>query len=85
MRKLSHLSRSALLLIFLFGLDKVLAFARLYIVSQTFTLPLQDAFNAANNLPDLLFALISGGAFSMAFIPLLRETLTLRGVSALEG
>lgn len=82
MPRFSHLTRSALLLIVLFGLDKVLAFARLYIVSQNFTLPLQDAFNAANNLPDLLFALISGGAFAMAFIPLLRETLTVRGHAA---
>ncbi len=79
MKKLSHLTRSALLLFFLFGLDKVLAFGRLFIVSRTFSLPLQDSFNAANNLPDLLFALISGGAFSMAFIPLLRQYLTLRG------
>ncbi len=75
----TSLSRSVLLLIVLFGLDKVLAFGRLFIVSQTFSLPLQDSFNAANNLPDLLFALISGGAFAMAFIPLLRETITLRG------
>lgn len=79
MNKLSHLTRASLLLFFLFGLDKALAFGRLFIVSRTFSLPLQDAFNAANNLPDLLFALISGGAFSMAFIPLLRQTLTLRG------
>lgn len=82
MLKLSHLSRSALLLIVFFGLDKVLAFGRLYIVSQTFTLPLQDAFNAANNLPDMLFALISGGAFAMAFIPLLRTTIMLKGGDA---
>ncbi|MCS6993309.1 MAG: MATE family efflux transporter [Anaerolineales bacterium] len=79
MNKLSLLTRASLLLFFLFGLDKALAFGRLFIVSRTFSLPFQDAFNAANNLPDLLFALISGGAFSMAFIPLLRQTLTLRG------
>ncbi len=79
MKKLSHLARTSLLLFFMFGLDKVLAFGRLFIVSRTFSLPLQDAFNSANNLPDLLFALISGGAFSMAFIPLLRQAITLRG------
>jgi putative peptidoglycan lipid II flippase len=79
MKKLSHLTRTSLLLFFMFGLDKVLAFGRLFIVSRTFSLPLQDAFNSANNLPDLLFALISGGAFSMAFIPLLRQSITLRG------
>ncbi len=79
MKKLSHLTRTSLLLFFMFGLDKILAFGRLFIVSRTFSLPLQDAFNSANNLPDLLFALISGGAFSMAFIPLLRQSITLRG------
>ncbi|PWH17432.1 MAG: hypothetical protein DDG60_02260 [Anaerolineae bacterium] len=82
MNKLSHLARTSLLLFFLFGLDKALAFGRLFIVSRTFSLPLQDAFNSANNLPDLLFALISGGAFSMAFIPLLRQSITLRGREA---
>ncbi|MCX8025470.1 MAG: murein biosynthesis integral membrane protein MurJ, partial [Thermanaerothrix sp.] len=38
-----------------------------------------DAFNVANNVPDLLFALISGGALAMAFIPVLTETLTQHG------
>jgi putative peptidoglycan lipid II flippase len=42
-----------------------------------------DAFNAANNLPDLLFALISGGALAMAFIPILSQTLTIKGREAL--
>ncbi len=82
MKKFSHLTRTSLLLFFMFGLDKVLAFGRLFIVSRAFSLPLQDAFNSANNLPDLLFALISGGAFSMAFIPLLRQSITLRGREA---
>jgi peptidoglycan biosynthesis protein MviN/MurJ (putative lipid II flippase) len=36
-----------------------------------------DTFNAANNLPDVLFALISGGALAMAFIPLMSDYLTL--------
>lgn len=41
-----------------------------------------DTFNAANNLPDVLFALISGGALAMAFIPLMTEYLTTKGRSA---
>lgn len=41
-----------------------------------------DAFNAANNLPDLLFALISGGALAIAFIPVLSETLDREGRQA---
>ena len=38
-----------------------------------------DAFNVANNVPDLLFALISGGALAMAFIPVLTEVLSKSG------
>jgi putative peptidoglycan lipid II flippase len=43
---------------------------------------LLDTFNAANNLPDVLFALISGGALAMAFIPLLTEYLTTKDRAA---
>ncbi len=38
-----------------------------------------DAFHAANNYPDMLFILISGGALAMAFIPVLTEVLTKKG------
>ena len=79
MKKLSFLARTSLLIGFFFGLDKVLAFARFILISRKFTLPLQDSFNAANNLPDLLFALISGGALAMAFVPVLSQVITLRG------
>ncbi len=66
-----------------FALDKVLAFARSIIIARQFRLSVElDAFNIANNLPDLLFALISGGALAMAFIPLLTEYLTLKGRQA---
>ena len=41
-----------------------------------------DTFNAANNLPDLIFALISGGAIAMAFIPLMSEYFTTKGRAA---
>ena len=84
MSKLSFLARTSLLVGFLFLLDKILAFARAALSLDRFGLTHQfDAFNAANNLPDLLFALISGGAIAMAFIPVLSETLTLDGRSAL--
>ena len=36
-------------------------------------------FNAANNLPDLIFGLISGGALAIAFIPVLTEYLEEKG------
>jgi len=41
-----------------------------------------DAFNAANNLPDMLFVLISGGALAMAFIPVLTGVITKEGREA---
>lgn len=83
MKKLSHLTRTSLLLGLFFLFDKILAFGRSIIIARQFRLsPELDAFNVANNLPDLLFALISGGALAMAFIPLLIEYMTTRGRAA---
>jgi putative peptidoglycan lipid II flippase len=80
MKKLTFLTRTSFLLFFLFGLDKILAFFRSMIVTRQFQLSAQfDAFNSANNLPDLLYALISGGTLAMALIPVLSETLTANG------
>ena len=80
MKRLSQLSRTSLLLFLLFGLDKILAFLRSMIVTRQFKLSAAfDAFNSANNLPDLLYALISGGTLAMALIPVLSETLTTSG------
>ncbi len=78
--QLSRLTRITLLLAVFFGIDKIVAFARIIIVARQFGLSSElDAFNVANNLPDLLFALISGGALAMAFIPVLTEMLTKQG------
>ncbi|HLO29734.1 MAG TPA: lipid II flippase MurJ [Anaerolineales bacterium] len=84
MNKLSFLARTSLLIAFFFLIDKVLAFVRVGIISRQFadSIQLLDTFNAANNLPDVLFALISGGALAMAFIPLMSEYLTTRGRAA---
>jgi len=83
LKKLSFLGRTSLLVGFFFGLDKALAFVRSILIARQFRLSMElDAFNIANNLPDLLFALISGGALAMAFIPILTETLTLHGRAA---
>jgi putative peptidoglycan lipid II flippase len=84
MNKLSFLARTSLLIAFFFLIDKVLAFVRVGIISRQFadTVGLLDTFNAANNLPDVLFALISGGALAMAFIPLMSEYLTTQGRAA---
>ena len=66
-----------------FALDKVVALGRQVIVARHFGLdPALDAYNTANNLPDLLFALISGGALAMAFIPVLTGTLQREGRAA---
>lgn len=65
MSKLSRLTRNSLIVAFFFLIDKVLAFVRTGIVSRQYSdsVHLLDTFNAANNLPDVLFALISGGAW----------------------
>lgn len=84
MKKLSFLARTSILIAFLFLLDKFLALGRAALNLDRFGLTAEfDAFNAANNLPDLLFALISGGALAMAFIPILSQTLTTKGRDAL--
>lgn len=80
MKNTSRLTRISLLLFVFFGLDKVLAVIRTIIIGRQFGLSAElDVFNAANNLPDLLFALISGGALAIAFIPILSETLVKKG------
>jgi putative peptidoglycan lipid II flippase len=70
------------MLAFFIALDKGLAFLRQVIIARQFGLSGQlDAFNVANNMPDLLFALISGGALAVAFIPVLSEVLSNEGRS----
>jgi len=84
MKKLSFLARTSILIAFFFFIDKILAFVRVGIISRRYadSIQLLDTFNAANNLPDVLFALISGGALAMAFIPLMSEYLTTKGRAA---
>ena len=65
---------------FFFLVDKILAILRQVIIARQFGLSSDlDVFNVANNLPDLLFALISGGAIAIAFIPVLSEVLSKEG------
>jgi len=72
---MKHIARSTLIIAVFFGLEKALGFVRNILISRTFASQpeLLDVFNAANNIPDLLFALISGGALAMALIPILSE------------
>ncbi len=75
-----HLLGATLLVGAFFGVDKIVGLLRQVIIASYFGIdPVLDAYNAANNLPDTLFALISGGALAMAFIPVLSETLTRDG------
>ena len=83
MKKASRLTRISLLLAIFFGADKLLGVLRTVIIGRQFGLSAElGVFNAANNLPDLLFALISGGALAIAFIPVLSETLSKKGRDA---
>lgn len=77
------MARASLLIAFFFGVDKALGLLRQVIIGRQFGVSAElDAFNAANNLPDLLFALISGGALAIAFIPVLSETMEHEGRAA---
>lgn len=78
--RLSHFARSTLIIAFFFGIDKVFAFVRQLLVNNQFGLGYElDVFNAANNIPDLLSALISGGALGVALIPVLSEYMEKQG------
>ena len=80
---MSRIFRISLTLAVFFGLEKLLGSLRQVLIARQFGLsPELDAFNAANNLPDLIFALISGGALAIAFIPLLSEYLETKGQPA---
>lgn len=80
---MSHLARSSLIVALFFGLDKIVGFVRTLIVNRQFGLSYElDVFNAANNIPDLLSALISGGALGVALIPVLSEYLDRDGRTA---
>ena len=77
---MSRLTRNTLMLAVLLAADKGLAILRQVIIARQFSFSKDlDAFNVANNIPDLLFALISGGALALAFIPILTDMLTKQG------
>lgn len=77
---MKHVARASIIVGIFFTVEKALGFVRQVIIARTFGLsPELDAFNAANNIPDLLFALISGGALAMALIPVLSEKLENEG------
>jgi len=79
MRRLSFLTRTSLLLSAFFAADKALAFGKTLLFNKIVGLEGMGIFGAANNLPDYLSALLSGGALGIAFIPVLREKLDREG------
>jgi putative peptidoglycan lipid II flippase len=79
MKKLSFLTRVSLLLSFFFAADKALAFGKSLLFNKIVGLEGMGIFGAANNIPDYLSALLSGGALGIAFIPVLRETIDREG------
>ncbi len=76
---MSRISRASLLIAFFFAIDKVIGFVRQALFSRVFSPNELDIFLTSNNIPDLLSALISGGALSVAFIPVLAATLEKEG------
>ncbi len=79
MKKLTFLTKTTLLLGFFFGLDKILAFVKYVLYNRIVGLEGVGIFGAANNIPNYLSALLSGGALGIAFIPVLREYLDREG------
>ena len=79
MQKLSFLTRTSILLAFFFAVDKVLAFGKSLLFNKIVGLEGMGIFGAANNIPDYLSALLSGGALGMAFIPVLTEYIDKQG------
>lgn len=80
MKKISRLSRVSLFLAILFAFDKILSVVRQMLISSKFGISeALDVYNSANNVPDMLFMLISGGALAIAFIPILTEVLGKEG------
>jgi putative peptidoglycan lipid II flippase len=76
---MTRISRASLIIAFFFGIDKILGLARQVLFNRHFDAAQRDIFFVSNNIPDLLSALISGGALSVALIPVLTEYLDRDG------
>jgi putative peptidoglycan lipid II flippase len=72
---MTRIARASLIIAFFFGIDKVFGLLRQIKFNQTFSAADRDVFFVSNNIPDLLSALISGGALGIALIPVLTEHL----------
>ncbi|MEZ4636442.1 MAG: murein biosynthesis integral membrane protein MurJ [Caldilineaceae bacterium] len=66
-----HLVQSSLLVILIFGINKLTGFGKLLLMTSIFgTGPDADAYAAANQLPELFLAMLTGGALAAALIPI---------------
>lgn len=71
-----YLLQSTFLVIIFLGLGKVTGFVRIQLVSRVYgTGSAYDAFTSANQLPEVFFVLIAGGALTAAFIPVYSKFL----------
>ena len=76
MQRARHLLRSSLVVIVLFGLSKAVGLVRARLVAGAFGAGMEyDAFTAANQLPELFFAVIAGGSLAAALIPVYSQYL----------
>lgn len=76
---MTRIARASLIIAVFFGIDKILGLARQILFNRQFEAAQRDVFFVSNNIPDLLSALISGGALSVALIPVLSEYLDRDG------
>ncbi len=77
MNRVRHLFTSTLLVMLFFGVSKVTGLIRTILVGDAFGTGQEfDAFTAANQLPELFYVLIAGGALAAAFIPVYSSYLT---------
>ena len=78
MSRSKQLFQSTVIVIALYALNKALGFARVILVGRTFgTNKEMDAFTAANQLPELFYVLIAGGALAAALIPVYTKYLDI--------
>ena len=82
---MSRIARSTLIISFFFGIDKIFGLLRQVLFNRTFEKMDRDMFFVSNNVPDLLSALISGGALGLALIPVLTEYLEEKDHQAAWG
>lgn len=83
---LSHtrfLFRSSVMVMALNGVSRLTGFAKLLLMTRTFGIgDAADAYAAANQLPELLFAMLAGGAVAAAFIPVYTAMLARRDAAS---